>query len=131
VVINQELALYDEHLEKLPQIVVLNKMDLPDVAARFEELRLKLAQEGVELMPISAVAHTNLQQVLWKAYDILQSTPVEEPEPEVPVYRAGENPRAFTISQESGEWVVSGKMIERAAAMTFGISLVRCAASSV
>ena len=119
MVINQELALYDEHLEKLPQIVVLNKMDLPDVAARFEELRLKLAQEGVELMPISAVAHTNLQQVLWKAYDILQSTPVEEPEPEVPVYRAGENPRAFTISQESGEWVVSGKMIERAAAMTF------------
>jgi len=117
--VNQELELYDERLGKLPQVIVLNKMDLPEVAERFEPLREKFDQEGVELIPISAVAHTNLEKVLWKAYDYLQQAPVEEPEEEIPVYRAEENPRAFTISREGDVWVVKGKLIEKAAAMTF------------
>jgi len=70
-------------------------------------------------LPISAVAHTNLQQVLWKAYEILQNVPEEEEEPEVPLYRAEENPRAFNITRDGDVWVVSGKMIEKAAAMTY------------
>jgi GTP-binding protein len=49
----------------------------------------------------------------------LQQAPVEEPKEEIPVYRAEENPRAFTISREGDTWIVSGKMIEKAAAMTF------------
>jgi len=117
--VNQELALYNERLGKLPQVVVLNKMDLPEVAARFESLREKFSQEGIELIPISALAHTNLKIALWKAYETLRLMPVEEPETEVPVYRAEENPRAFTISREDDVWVVSGKMIEKAAAMTY------------
>jgi GTP-binding protein len=119
LMVNQELELYDERLGKLPQVVVLNKIDLPDVAERFEPLREKFSQEGVELMPISAVGHTNLDKVLWKAYEYLQQAPEEEPKEEVPVYRAEENPRAFTISREGDAWIVSGKMIEKAAAMTF------------
>lgn len=119
MVVNQELTLYDERLGKLPQVVVLNKIDLPEVAARFEELRQKFSLEGVDLLPISAVAHTNLQQVLWKAYEILQNVPEEEEEPEVPLYRAEENPRAFNITRDGDVWVVSGKMIEKAAAMTY------------
>ncbi len=33
--INQELALYDEKLGARPQIVIFNKMDMPEVAARW------------------------------------------------------------------------------------------------
>src|SRR5690606_13770003 len=35
--INQELALYDERLGERPQIVVFNKMDLPEAATRWPE----------------------------------------------------------------------------------------------
>ncbi|HPS33086.1 MAG TPA: GTPase ObgE, partial [Anaerolineaceae bacterium] len=76
--INQELELFDEHLGKLPQIVVFNKMDLPDAAAKFEGLKAKFAQEGRELLSISAVAHTNLKTVLWKAQEALKNAPIEE-----------------------------------------------------
>ncbi len=117
--INQELELFDEHLGKLPQIVVFNKMDLPDAAAKFEGLKAKFAQEGRELLSISAVAHTNLKTVLWKAQEALQNAPIEETEPELPVYRAEEDPKAFNVTKEDDLWVVRGKIIERAAAMTF------------
>jgi len=117
--INQELELFDEHLGKLPQIVVFNKMDLPDAAAKFEGLKAKFAQEGRELQSISAVAHTNLKTVLWKAQEALKNAPIEETEPELPVYRAEEDPKAFNVTKEDDLWVVRGKIIERAAAMTF------------
>ena len=117
--INQELSLFDEHLGRLPQIVVFNKMDLPDVEAKFESLREKFALEGLELLPISAVAHTNLKTVLWKAHDALKRALLEEIEPEMPVYRAEEDPRGFSIEKEGELWVVRGKIIERAAAMTY------------
>ena len=117
--INQELELFDERLGRLPQIVVLNKMDLPDAAAAFEELRGKFAQEGKELLPISAVAHINLKTALWRVHDALQNAPIEEIAPELPIYRAEEDPKGFTIAKEDEIWVVRGKIIERAAAMTY------------
>ena len=117
--INQELELFDERLGRLPQIVVLNKMDLPDAAAVFEELRGKFAQEGKELLPISAVAHINLKTALWRVHDALQNAPIEEIAPELPIYRAEEDPKGFTIAKEDEIWVVRGKIIERAAAMTY------------
>ena len=42
--INQELSLFDEHLGAAAQIVVFNKMDLPDVEEKFESLRERFAR---------------------------------------------------------------------------------------
>jgi GTP-binding protein len=117
--INGELDMFDERLGALPQIVVLNKMDLPEVAARFEPLRGKLRDAGVELLPVSAVSHLNLKEILWKAWRALQEIPVEPIEETLPVYRSDEDPDAFEIEQTEEGWVVSGKRIERAAAMTY------------
>lgn len=117
--INDELDMFDERLGALPQIVVLNKMDLPEVAARFEPLRGQLRDAGVELLPVSAVSHLNLKEILWKAWRALQEIPVEPIEETLPVYRSDEDPDAFEIEQTEEGWVVSGKRIERAAAMTF------------
>jgi GTP-binding protein len=47
----------------------------------------------------------------------------EAPEPEaveaMPVYRASEDPRAFSIEEVEEGWLVKGEAIERAAAMTY------------
>ncbi|MFZ3069651.1 MAG: GTPase ObgE [Anaerolineaceae bacterium] len=117
--INQELELFDERLGQLRQIVVLNKMDLPDVSEKCDQLKQRFAKKNVELIPVSAVAQTNLKTLMWKAYEIVQNTPLVEEESELPVYRAEEDHNAFTITREGDVWIVRGKAIERVAAMTF------------
>lgn len=117
--INAELDMFDERLGGLPQIVVLNKMDLPMVAERYSEINDVLKQDGVELLPVSAVTHLNLKELMWKAWQALQEIPVEAVEESLPVYRTEEDPNAFEIERTDEGWIVSGKKIERAAAMTF------------
>ncbi len=117
--INAELELFDDLLGKRPQIVVLNKMDLPDVAAKSEALRQEFSAIGVDLKLISAVSHLNLKELMWNAFTTLRELPVEEKELEMPVYRAEVDPNDFEIEKTEDGYVVSGARIEKAAAMTY------------
>ena len=117
--INSELALFDAELGEKAQIVALNKMDLPDVQARWPELEKQLLERGYGPMAISAVAGTNVRELLYRASELLAETPVVTAAIETPVYRPEEDPREFTIKQEDGSWRVKGVSIERAAAMTY------------
>lgn len=117
--INSELDMFDERLGALPQIVVLNKMDLPMVAEKLPTLSKRFEKEGIELMPISAVSHMNLKELMWKAWHQLQELPVEAVEQSLPVYRSEEDPDAFEVEKTDEGYIVTGKRIERAAAMTF------------
>lgn len=119
VTISSELDMFEEKLGSLPQIVVLNKMDLPMVAEKFPALEQKFAAEDIELMPISAVTHMNLKELMWKAWNKLQELPVEPVETALPIYRTDEDPDAFEIEKTDEGYVVTGKRIERAAAMTY------------
>ena len=119
--INSELALFDPNLSKKPQIVALNKIDQPEVQEQLAGIKKELKKRGVTLMTISALARTNVREVLLKAAGKLaEAPPLEEIEPPMPVYRPEENPREFSISREDDAgWRVSGAAIERAAAMTY------------
>ena len=117
--INTELDLFDEHLASLPQVVVLNKMDLPDVAAKYEPLKAAFEQKGIALLDISAVTQYHLKELFWKVAETIANTPVEEALPELPVYQALEDPNAYQIEKTDDGWVVSGRKIEKAAAMTY------------
>ncbi|HEY3345952.1 MAG TPA: GTPase ObgE [Anaerolineaceae bacterium] len=117
--INSELALFDPRLGSKPQVVAFNKMDLPDVQARWPEIRAELEKRGYQPLAISAVTGENVTQVLWRAVEALAQTPVPETIEELPVYRAAEDPNAFQIDKVTDGWRVSGKSIERAAAMTY------------
>lgn len=119
--INSELALFDSALGSKPQLVVLNKMDMPEVEALWPELESRLKEMGHQPMAISAVGRIGLKPLLWKAFEVLSQTPEPEEAEELPIYRPEEDRRAFTIkrSMDGEGWLVSGAAIERAAAMTF------------
>ncbi len=117
--INSELALFDPALAQKPQVVVVNKIDLPEVKDNWENLRKGLKKHGYEAFAISALTRENLQPVLWKAYELLQITPVQGVTLELPVYKPDEDPRDFTLEQEGHGWRVRGAAIERAAEMTY------------
>ena len=100
-------------------MVVLNKMDLPDVQEKWKAIKKKLEKSGYEPMAISAATHENLTQVLWKAHELLMQVQEVVPEPEIPVYSPEEDPRVFTVKRENDGWRISGVAIERAAEMTY------------
>jgi GTP-binding protein len=119
--INSELALFDPRLADKPQVVALNKVDLPEVQTRLPELRAAFGTLGVEIRPISGLARTNIRGVLAEAVERLsQSRAIpDEPGP-LPVYRPEEDPRSFRVSADGPHrWRLSGVAIERAASMTF------------
>jgi GTP-binding protein len=115
--INQELALFKPHLLEKPQIVAFNKMDLPDVQERWPQIQEALADIGVEALAISAATGENVRTLLRKAVALLSTLPPPERE-ETPVVLTPTDEDAFTVAQTPGGWIVRGKRIERAAAMT-------------
>jgi GTP-binding protein len=119
--INSELSLFDPNLTRKPQVVALNKIDQPEVQERLAEIQKKFKKLDVELMTISALAHTNTRELLVRAYQRLEEAPsVEEIELPLPVYKPKEDPREFTVTREgANEWRISGVAIERAASMTY------------
>jgi len=117
--INSEMALFDEKIKEKPQIVAFNKMDLPMARERWPEVQQQLTELGYEAMPISTVTHENVKDLLWRVVERLQDAPEPTPVEVMPVYRASEDPRAFTIQQTEEGWEVHGEAIERAAAMTY------------
>jgi len=117
--INSEMALFDEKIREKPQIVAFNKMDLPMARERWPEVQQQLTELGYEVMPISTVTHENVKDLLWRVVERLEEAPEPTPVEVMPVYRASEDPRAFTIQQTEEGWEVHGEAIERAAAMTY------------
>ncbi|MBK7896417.1 MAG: GTPase ObgE [Anaerolineaceae bacterium] len=127
--INQELAMYDIALEKRPQLVVLNKMDLPDAVAWEPLLEEEIKKAGYPFISISAATGQNVRQMLYRVRRMLDEAPPAQTRhtDEIAIIRA-ENEEGFTIEREGDGWRVRGKQIERVAAMTyfeFDTTLVR------
>ncbi|HEY79926.1 MAG TPA: GTPase ObgE [Anaerolineae bacterium] len=115
--INQELELFNPQLADKPQVVGFNKMDLPDVRTRWPEIRDQLADIGVEAIPISAATGENVDALLRRAVAMLKELPPPERKRALPVIRPADED-SFTIEKREEGWIVRGKRIERAAAMT-------------
>jgi GTP-binding protein len=117
--INEELVRFSDRLAATPQIVVLNKMDLPDAQAWLPFVRDALAERGIEVRAISAVTGEGVRELVQYTYSLLQTLPIPEPPPEVPaVFRPAESEDAFTIEKIEAGWSVRGVRVERVAAMT-------------
>jgi len=120
--INVELALYDEKLGKRPQIVVLNKMDIPEVAAKWGQIEADLVARGVENpMAISAATQQNVTALVQRMFQTYAELPQEAIAPTaMPVYELPPEEIPYTVVKvDEGEYRVSGKRIERAASMTY------------
>jgi GTP-binding protein len=105
--INSELALFDPDLGQKPQIVAVNKIDLPEVQERWPRLKAELSERLGKNGPplaVSALARTRLDELLRKAAQLLAQAPPPPVPAEVPVYRAESDPRAFDIQHEANGW---------------------------
>jgi GTP-binding protein len=69
--INRELALFDPALAERPQIVVLNKADLPDVKAVAKRLTTSFARRKIKLLTISAATGEGLPALLEEVWKVI------------------------------------------------------------
>lgn len=116
--INHELEAYSAKLARRKQLVVANKMDLPDSEDNFVLLKEYVEAKGYEIMPVSAATGEGLQDLMWKAWEMSRQY-VAEPEEEIGVIDEGD-PDSFEIIRgaEDADFEVKGKNIERLVAMT-------------
>lgn len=122
--INQELSLYSHHLADLPQILVLNKMDVLDEAERIqpEKQAADFARQhlsGAPVAVISAAGRIGLDQL----GNLIAQRLSELPQPELievaPDTAAYEHPGAsFEISRRKGLFFVEGDRVARMVAVT-------------
>jgi len=117
-VINGELAQFREDLAAKPQIVALNKIDLPDVAHRTGELRQLLTARQIEPFFVSAATREGVQPLLDRMAQEL-STLLEEAEPPspLPVLRPRPLSGRFSVSVCNAVYSVSGERLEAFAEM--------------
>ncbi|WLD92229.1 GTPase ObgE [Alkalihalobacillus sp. AL-G] len=122
--INEELQHYNLRLTERPQLIVANKMDIPEA-----EEQLKLFKEQLEedhmIFPISAITKEGVRDLLFSIADQLETTPEfpltepEEDEDERVLYKHQVEEQPFIITREDdGTFVVSGGKIERLFKMT-------------
>lgn len=117
--INAELASFSLELAAKPQVVALNKMDLPGAQEWWPKVEADMGQRGLAAFAISAVTGQGTQELLYAVLDVLESLPEEEAAtPEIKVFRPAEDEDAFEIVREGEDFRVRGRRVERVAVMT-------------
>lgn len=123
--INRELESYNLRLLERPQIVVANKMDMPDAEEHLAEFQQKVGDD-VKVFPISALAKEGLRNLLIEVANLVDATPefpLEELEektatPRV-VYRYEKEEKGYQINiDEYDRFVITGPRIEKLFKMT-------------
>ncbi|TNJ67662.1 GTPase ObgE [Paenibacillus hemerocallicola] len=124
VKINEELRLYNAKLADRPQIVAANKMDMPGAEEHLQQFREKLKLDGrddIEIFPISAMARNGVQELLYRAADLLEQIPetplieevVDLSERKIYKFEKEEDDNEFTIRRENDTFIVECIGIER------------------
>jgi len=121
------LAEYDEYLAQKPQVVILNKIDVPEVREREQELMagLREAAGHSRVLSISAVTTERVKELMGR----LKKFVVTQPEAELPeapqvdfskngLDTDGDDFEIVSDPAYPGQWRVNGAYIEQVAKMT-------------
>ncbi len=73
--VNTELSLFDPSLIRKPQLVAVNKVDLPQVEARRAEIAASFRAVGINVFFVSAASGHGLARLMEETLALLQSIP--------------------------------------------------------
>ena len=118
--VNNELALYDSALAQKPQLVAVNKVDLPQVSARQQEVAESFRQAGIEVFFVSAATGQGIDELMAavaeKLRQVEKSQPALEEGPRK-VFRPQPRDRGTRVSKEGETFVIQAPELERIVAM--------------
>ena len=117
LIINKELENYNPRLLLRPQIIVANKMDIDGAITNLENFKKK--SKVLDIIPISAYTRSNLNELLYKVADVLDTIDVSKFEEivktdEVVEYTYQAPEAKFVINQDDdGVYNVTGPAVKR------------------
>ncbi|ALA51306.1 GTPase ObgE [Shouchella clausii] len=122
--INEELSQYNYRLTERPQLVVANKMDMPEANENLKRFKEALGEE-TKIFPVSAITKDGVRELMLAIADELEHAPEfplhdSEEQVEGRVLYKHELPiEPFTITRgDDGVFELSGAELERAFKMT-------------
>jgi len=119
--VNAELSLFDSDLAQKPQVVVVNKIDLPQVQARLAEIKDAFSSAGTTPLFVSAAAGEGVAGLMAETMKVLHSVTVErESEERIPVkvFRPQPKGKSPKVYKEGNTFVVVAPELERIVART-------------
>ena len=111
--VNQELAQFSPKLSEKPQIVAVNKIDIPEVRERIPELEKGLADIEEPLFFISAAATENVSLLMSKACEMLESATPPRLEEAMKIFRPQPRRERVSVSRKGDAFVVSSPNAEK------------------
>ncbi len=114
ITINKELENFDKKLLEKPQIIIANKMDMPDSKKNLEKFKQKVNKQIYEM---SAINGEGISKILNVIADTLDNIPKKELynsekfESHV-IYKFKEE-KPYKIKKANNSWIISGKQIEK------------------
>ena len=113
--VNTELGMFDTALAQKPQIVALNKIDIPEVRERLPDIDNRLNGAGVKAHYISAVRGTGIPEMMKDAAKLLKVTLAGEKREEVSkkVFRPKPKESGISVKRTEDGYAISVPEFER------------------
>ena len=118
--VNNELVLYDSALAQKPQLVTVNKIDLPQVAARQREIEESFRQGGIEVFFVSAATGQGIDELMAAVAEKLkqmEKSHLALKEAPKKVFRPQPFERVPRVRREGETFVIQVSELERIVAM--------------
>lgn len=120
-IIRKELESYDTKLARKPELVIANKMDLPEALDNLH--RFKREYPDIPVVEVSAMELTGIDEMVIKLadmLDIVEAEPIyDETSYESHIIYKFNNEKPYTITRDDkGVWIIQGAEIEKLFKMT-------------
>ena len=119
--VNAELSLFDSALAQKPQLIVVNKIDLPQVQARLAEIKDAFSGAGTTPLFVSAATGEGVAGLMAETMKVLHSVTVEGGVSEkipMKVFRPQPKSIGSRVYKEGNTFVVVAPELERIVART-------------
>jgi GTP-binding protein len=113
--VNNELAMFDPSLAKKPQIIVVNKIDLPEVQEKLAGIKEEFSGAGIRAHYISAATGQGVDALMREAMQVLEVEAAGE-KPAGPVrkiFRPQPREASVKVVREGDEFIVIAPGMDR------------------
>ncbi|PKK92793.1 MAG: Obg family GTPase CgtA, partial [Tenericutes bacterium HGW-Tenericutes-6] len=109
--INHELRMYDPRLLDRPQLVVLNKIDMPETEEKVTQLKEKIS---APMQIISAHQRKDIDKLLYKTLEMLKNAPniIDEIDEDIKVYQLEPEEKPYIITKTEDGFNLSGDKLK-------------------
>lgn len=117
--INEELSRYNIKLADKPQIIVANKMDIPEAEEGLRKIKEEFEPKGYKIYPVSAATKEGIDELKYAIWDLLSNTEIIYETFDEEFIHVEEVEDSIIVKKENGDYIVEGSFIERLLGSTY------------